>query len=323
MSIYRDTIAEIEKLQDDSARWFSQPTLQQCVKKGSPPVNLADAVGPNAKTPANAPNQPRFHPRFSKFQFDPSQFKGESCKEHLITTIRNMFPCSKLYLHRTTLSLIELRCQHYPTQHTSSLSKFTPDKFSKSNCKVESVKHERRKHSNALSRMDNPKMRSAPRKHAPKKTIPTIERRGKRPSASNATSKRCSSVRAPASENRCRMAIFVFMHEVQKTWHLSVKSNFCHSFHTPLTSSANIFTADDLNKDQRNTLRILHGSGVSHSVIARAMSQSVQLSSGRKGEFLVQTIRNIGTKDQKTIDILQGMKPDWSEAEKVLHLLDR
>ena len=113
------------------------------------------------------------------------------------------------------------------------------------------------------------------------------------------------------------------MHEVEKTWHLSVKSNFCHSFHTPLTSSANTFTVDDLNKEQRNTLRVLHGSGVSPSVIARAMSESVQLSSGRKGEFLAQTINNIGKKEKITIDMLQGMKPHCSEAEKVLHLLDR
>ena len=204
-----------------------------------------------------------------------------------------------------------------------SLSKFTPDKFSKSNCKVETVKYQRGKRVNALSRMDNPKMRSASRKHAPKKTIPTIERRNRKSVTSDATNKRCLSVRAPDAENRCRMAIFVFMHDVEKTWHLSVKSNFCHSFHTPLTSSAYTFTIDDLNEEQRNTLRILHGSGVSHSVIARAMSESVQLTSGKKGEFLVQTITNIGTKEKKTIEMLQGLKPHWSEAEKVLHSLDR
>ena len=91
----------------------------------------------------------------------------------------------------------------------------------------------------------------------------------------------------------------------------------------PLTNESSILSAKDLNKDQINTLRILHGSGVPSNVIAHAMSQSVLSQSGKKGFFLPQTITNIGVREQRAIQTLQGMKAEWSEAEKVLHSLDR
>ena len=297
--------------------------MSQPGKVNQAPVALADAIGPEAKVPRNAINQPSFHPPGSKFQFDPKLFLGESSKDSLIQIIRNSFPCCKLYLHRNTKKLFQLRCQHYPTQHSSTSKQFTEDKFSKTNCKVETVKHQRYKKNDAFTRMDNPRMTSAPPKRAVKKSLPTIDRRNKNQPMSISQNKRCLSVRAEEASNRCHMSISVFMHHIAKTWHLSVESNFHHSFHTPLTEQSSILSVNDLNKDQISTLRLLHGSGVPPNVIAHAMSQSVLSQSGKKGIFLSQTISNISTREQRAIQTLQGMKAEWSEAEKVLHSLDR
>ena len=171
--------------------------------------------------------------------------------------------------------------------------------------------------------MDNPRMKSAPPKRAVKKCLPTIDRKNKAQSRTSSHNKRCLSVRADEVSNRCHMTVSVFMHHHDKTWHLSVNSKFHHSYHMPLTDESSILSAKDLNKDQMNTLRILHGSGVPSNVIAHAMSRSVLTQSGKKGIFLSQTISNIGNREQRAIQALQGMKAEWSEAEKVLHSLDR
>jgi hypothetical protein len=42
-----------------------------------------------------------------------------------------------------------------------------------------------------------------------------------------------------------------------------------------------------------------------------------------KGAFLAQTIANIGSQERKTMDEISGIKLHWSEAEKVLKILDR
>ena len=119
------------------------------------------------------------------------------------------------------------------------------------------------------------------------------------------------------------MVVRVFMNNAKKTWHMCTASVFVYQFHTPVTNDGKTLSINDLNHDQQTTLRILHGSRVSSNVIARAMPASVFQCSGKQGEFLADTINNIGNSEQRVIGTLQGMKSEWSEAKKVLHILDK
>jgi len=65
-----------------------------------------------------------------------------------------------------------------------------------------------------------------------------------------------------------------------------------------------------------STLNVLFNSGVSPTIIAKAMTESVHSSTGKKGAFLAQTIANIGCQERKTMDEISGIKPHWSQAEK-------
>ena len=60
----------------------------------------------------------------------------------------------------------------------------------------------------------------------------------------------------------------------------------------PEDENAKTLNKNDLNDDQLATLNILYGSGVAPSVIAKTMTESVQSITGKKGQFVTDTINN-------------------------------
>ena len=114
-----DTVIGLTNWQDDASQWESKPILSH---KGVS-VDLSTAVGPNAVTPKGAPDQPRFHPKQSKYQFDPILFNGPDAKSDLIDLLSRSCPGCTLYLqlNGSKNHQYQLRCNHYPTEHQSSI----------------------------------------------------------------------------------------------------------------------------------------------------------------------------------------------------------
>jgi len=113
------------------------------------------------------------------------------------------------------------------------------------------------------------------------------------------------------------------MHDEEQTWHLSHKSNLKHSYHMPEEENSKLLNKNDLNDGQLATLNILYGSGVPPSVIAKAMAESVQSTTGKKGQFVTNTINNIGKQEKVAMNALEGIKStNMNQAKRTLAMLD-
>ena len=127
-------------------------------------VDLSTAVGPNAVTPKGAPDQPRFHPKQSKYQFDPILFNGPDAKSDLIDLLSRSCPGCTLYLqlNGSKNHQYQLRCNHYPIEHQSSIKFSDPQCFTKDNVAPITNKRSVSYSKAAFHRMKNPKMLFAP-----------------------------------------------------------------------------------------------------------------------------------------------------------------
>ena len=65
-------VESLVREQDKYKQWESRPIL----KHGGVSIDLSLAIGDNAITPPGAPGQPDRYPKKSKYQFDPTRFKG-------------------------------------------------------------------------------------------------------------------------------------------------------------------------------------------------------------------------------------------------------
>ena len=328
-TMYLDTVKELQKWQDEAEHWKSQPTVSHTSHNGMGEVciELCHAIGkvtPRSKeSPIKFPNQPSFHPKNSRYQFDLQKFKGEESKDDLIASLKQSCKGCSMYLHKDispSTKEFQLRCVHYPLQHKSSLKFSDTQKFSKDDCVTETVKMQKGKNNNAFSRMANPKLRT---KKNSKATVDRRQNQKQISSSHKSNNRRVSTVRAASSATRCHMNLRVFLDEKAGSWHLHQSSNLDHKFHVPSVEDSTTLKKKDLTSEQLSTLNVLFDSGVSPTIIAKAMTESVHSSTGKKGAFLAQTIANIGCQERKTMDEISGIKPHWSQAEKVLKILDR
>ena len=135
--------------------------------------------------------------------------------------------------------------------------------------------------------------------------------------------KRDDSVRAKSAEQRCFMNLRFFMHDEEQIWHLSHKSNLKHSYHMPEEENSKLLNKKDSNDGQLATLNILYGSGVVPSVIAKAMTESVQSTTGKKGQLVTDTINNIRKQEKVAMAALEGMETtNMNQAKITLAMLD-
>ena len=269
-----DTVIGLTNWQDDASQWESKPMLSH---KGVS-VDLSTAVGPNAVTPKGAPDQPRFHPKQSKYQFDPILFNGPDAKSDLIDLLSRSCPGCTLYLqlNGSKNHQYQLRCNHYPIEHQSSIKFSDPQCFTKDNVAPITNKRSVSYSKAAFHRMKNPKMRSRPR------VSRSVDRRKKK-SVSKQKNKRGQSHRAIDGDHRCHMNIKFFMNDCDGSWHLHVKSSFEHEFHVPTEEDVSTLSRNDLSPDHSSALNILFQSGVSPTIIAKVMTELVHMSSDKKG----------------------------------------
>ena len=304
-TMYLDTVKELQKWQDEAEHWKSQPTVSHTSHNGMGEVciELCQAIGkvtPGSKeSPIKFPNQPSFHPKNSRYQFDLQKFKGEESKDDLIASLKQSCKGCSMYLHKDispSTKEFQLRCVHYPLQHKSSLKFSDTQKFSKDDCVTETVKMQKGKNNNAFSRMANPKLRT---KKNSKATVDRRQNQKQIPSSHQSNNRRVSTVRAASSATRCHMNLRVFLDEKAGSWHLHQSSNLDHKFHVPSVEDSTTLKKNDLSSEQLSTLNVLFDSGVSPTIIAKAMTESVHSSTGKKVHSWLKLLLTLGVRRGK------------------------
>jgi len=112
----------------------------------------------------------------------------------------------------------------------------------------------------------------------------TVDRRQNQKQISSShqsNNRRVSTVRAASSATRCYMNLRVFLDEKAGSWHLHQSRNFDHKFHVPSIEDSTT-VKKNLTSEQLSTLNVLFDSGVSPTIIAKAMTESVHSSTGKK-----------------------------------------
>ena len=158
--MYIDTVPSITNWQDNASVWlppFNVDHEGACIEVGSD-------VGTNTTTICNATHQPKPHPMNSKYQFDSSQFMGPDAKDAIISTINSACTGRTLFLqlNDTENQQYQLRCNHYPVQHSSMYKFSDPMRFTKDNVVPIMNKRSQSHSQSAFHCMGNPKMRSCP-----------------------------------------------------------------------------------------------------------------------------------------------------------------
>ena len=78
-------------------------------------VNLATAIGPRARTPDNATNQPDKYLNFLRcrsktfYRFDPDTYSGVECKDRLVNAVRASLPGASYFANNLN------KCETYST----------------------------------------------------------------------------------------------------------------------------------------------------------------------------------------------------------------
>ena len=288
-------------------------------------TDLALAIGPKGTNPPLA-YQPSCYPvdrwqhPLSHFMFDPGMFLGPSAFDSLVAFIKKCCPGVTWVVQNTAVDctdslLYRLRCSHYKINHHLEQSVFEDGKFTRPN--VVPAREKKKKSSNQYSfnkmgtvGLKIPKSRK--RKHQPANL--------QRDSPHMAPpARRTDTKMADSAHHRCHAQIVLFMCKHSQRWFLKKTTNLEHKFHASEVTS-NLLTEDDLLDDQKKYLYYLVDHGVSPTTISQVMTK-VANDSGRTGEFLPDTIANIGKKTQNMMDELKGISHDWSVAQKTLGVL--
>ena len=77
----------------------------------------------------------------------------------------------------------------------------------------------------------------------------------------------------------------------------------------------------DLSESQFNYMRVMYEKGVSPQTIAKIMSEVLN-NSGKSGEILAKTIRNVNEKCQSAMDVIAGVSSDMTIAERTMGRLN-
>ena len=94
-----------------------------------------------------------------------------------------------------------------------------------------------------------------------------------------------------------------------------------HRFHPEEHLGTDLLNEADLSENPFNYMRLIYDKGVSPQTIASIMSEVLN-KSGKLGEFLAQTIKNINEKCQAAMDIIAGISSDMTTAEKIMGRLN-
>ncbi|MCP4747320.1 MAG: hypothetical protein GY874_14445 [Desulfobacteraceae bacterium] len=295
--------------------WKSFPVIEH----NGVSVELCQAIGKGHCVPKGASNQPKYRNVNSSYQFDTNEYRGPESFQKLTKALKDACVGCDMYIQNNSkeLNSFQLRCSCYKV-HKKKDSDFDDNKFTKKDVIPAKIMKTSSTIKSAWSRMSNPNM-----KYRPKVKQSEDRRKGKKKEKVD-QKRRTATSRATSNKTRCPMNIRVYMNNSTGSWHLHSKDScLSHKFHPPIDSDATTFEKDDLTDEQLNTLNLLFESGVAPHIIAKIMTKSVRSTKNIKGEFLTQTILNIGNLEKRALDKVSGINPEWSSAKKMVAELDR
>lgn len=283
-------------------------------------VDLSKAIGADAITPPNAPDQPSRFPKGCSYMFEKGKYVTAESMKDLLDSV---CPETKWYKHASTKRSdgheVIFKCKKY--QVDPIVSDFSDGKWTKDNVNTELNKGRKSKVKNsAFSRMISSKLKysSGIRKKA-------ADRRGKEHKVDKVigeepTGHRTHTTKSTSKEHRCHASVRFFV-SMSGNVYLKSVSNLEHINHVPVEQDSKPIESKDFTSEEEQYINLMFDSGVGNQTIANIMTKLLN-KKGKTGEVLSRTIKSMNEQCQKAIDLAQGISSDMTQAEKTLARLN-
>ena len=282
-------------------------------------VNLATALGPNARTPDHATNQPAKYPSFKRcrsktfYRFDTEEYSGIDCKDRLVNNVRASLPGASYFANNmnegVSYSTIQIICLF--GKLLSTKTEYRADSFMKVGTKMETNKVVR---SSAFKRMGNPKLKN---KKPPK---PAVDHQsGTRvvaPGAIKTPHKpRTHRHGGKVKEQLCDVHVILLFSHLTGHWFLLDNGMLDHEYHCEEHHKHKFVKQKDCSPDEVDLMQVMYSAEISPKTIGTIMD-AVRNKKGKPGTFLSRSIANASQKYREDMEVLKGMSKDWSVAKK-------
>ena len=282
-------------------------------------VNLATALGPNARTPDHATNQPAKYPTFKRcrsktfYRFDPEDYSGIDCKDRLVNDVRASLPGASYFANNmnagVSYSTIRIICSFGKMMSTKT--EYRENSFMKVGTKMETNKVVR---SSPFTRMPNPKLKN---KRPPK---PAVDHRsGKRVIAPGAIKpphkRRTHRHGGRVKEQLCDVHVILLVSHLTGYWFLLDDGDLEHQYHCKEHTEHKFVKNKDCSPDEVDLMQVMYSADISPKTIGTIMN-AVRNKKGKPGTFLSRSIANASQKYREDMEVLKGMSKDWSVAKK-------
>ena len=320
-----NTISDIMSQHEIDSQW------SQChiINHKDVKVDLAEAVGPNATTPSNAPEQPNNFPEGCKYRLDPNKFKGMKDAHKLKDLVQSICSSCKMtigkkqrYEPMTQGYVWDFRCSKHAVSRSKNI-------FNKGKWTAEDIHFplNKGKRSNidksAYGRLSHSKMKYVPaaKRIADRRAPRTRYLKTTNSESTSEPGRRSMGGRTETKASRCFAVTRFWMSDKTGHYYLRTSSNFTHSFHSKLQEDRKPLQHTELDDNMNEYMTLMFNHGVSNQKVAAIMNE-VANKRGKRGTLRTQTIKNLNQKSQKAIDLIQGISSDMSIAEKTLRRLD-
>ena len=294
---------------------YTKPLL---INLGTSSLDISSAVGSNPSTPKGATDQPLSFPPGSVYRF-PKQYTGKESWKSLFESLRKCCADCKLTTHRkhqqkkkTAHLAYDIRCSCYFLNQNDK-SQFSDRCFTKDNTRIVRNKKTNSNHSiSVVDRMSNSKLRGKNVEKASRsnKKAPPLPLRN-----------RSRSERPSTGEMRCHMRLKILLSSLDNRFYLMSDSNLSHTHHHPIIPEAKVLNQKDISKDEESWIQQMYKMGLSNGTIAAIMTGYFN-QTGRDGQFSSNGIKHIINKQQQLEQLISGIDPDWSVAQKTIAKLN-
>ena len=303
---------------------WTQPLIHN-PSDGIPPVNLAEAVGPLAKVPENAMDQPNNNRYLNGSCFRlPEKFIGSAAAPQVKSFFEELCEGTSLSLPRGVYSkkdgkvCMDIHCSCGRLNKNAKKATFTDGKMAKDGTKRESVKRKPTENEEHITK----KMRKWDKKRGQKKTkqqekmkrvVDTREGGAKEKKAFQA---RRSIGKMPANQDfLCKFKLKLIMDPGTEHWWLMSDSVIEHTFHPPVRKEAQKGNESDITPEQMKFIMQMYRHSIPPATMSHIMSNLV----GK--DFFPDTLANLTKKCQDAMDLANGISPNLSAAKKTLERL--
>ena len=306
-----------------SFNWTQQ--LLHVPKDGTPPINIAESVGPLAKIPENATDQPN-HNRYlngSYFRL-PDKYVGSAAAPEVKGFFEELCKGTSLTMPRGIYSLkdgkvcMDIHCSCGRLNKNAKKASFTDGKTSKDGTKRESVKRKPTENEEHITK----KMRNWDKKRGKKKTkqqekvMRVMDTREGSEKEKKVFQARRTTGKMPAVESfLCKFKLKLVMDPATERWWLMSDSVIDHTHHPPVRKEAQKGNESDITPEQMKFIMQMYRHSIPPATMSHIMSNLV----GK--DFTPDTVANITKKCQEAMDLANGISPKLSSARKTLERL--